>query len=69
MKFEKGKLTTPFGTEFVGFIITVGGITDPATIQRTYEDIDKIFKSNPETFKTHEEKDANGKFKSYSVST
>lgn len=53
----------------MGFIITVGGVTDPATIQRTYEDIDKIFKSDPDNFKIHEEKDAMGKFKSYSVST
>jgi hypothetical protein len=69
VSFKKGKLTTPFGTEFVGFIITVGGVTDPAEIHRTYEDIDKIFKSNPETFKTHEERDEKGRFKSYSVST
>ena len=69
MRFQKGKLTTPDGADFVGFIITVGGITDPASIQRTYEDIDKIFKSNPESFNTHEVKDENGKFKSYVVET
>jgi hypothetical protein len=69
VRFQRGKLTTPFGTEFVGFIITIGGVTDPSTISRTYEDIDAIFKSNPEKFKTHEEKDGLGRFKSYAVST
>lgn len=69
MSFQKGKLTTPDGTDFVGFIITVGGITDPAMIQQTYEDIDAIFKANPEKFVIHEERDEVGHFKSYSVST
>jgi hypothetical protein len=69
VSFQKGKLTSPFGTEFVGFIITIGGVTDPADIHRTYEDIDNIFKSNPEKFKIHETRDENGRFKSYSVST
>ena len=48
--------------------MTIGGITDPGEIERTYEDIDKIFKSNPEKFKVHEERE-NGKFKSFTVST
>ena len=69
VQFQKGKLTTPFGTEFVGFIITIGGITDPASIQRTYEDIDAIFKAHPEEYKVYEEKDSLGHFKSYAVST
>ena len=69
MSYKEGHLTTPGGVDFVGFIITVGGITDPAEIQRTYEDIDAIFKSRPDTFKTHEERDEFGHFKSYSVST
>lgn len=60
---------SPFGTEIVGFKVTIGGITDPATIQRTYEDIEKIFKSNQANFKIHEEKTPEGKFKSYSIST
>lgn len=38
-------------------------------IERTYEDIDKIIKSNPESFYTKEERDKEGKFKSYYVST
>ena len=37
--------------------------------ERTYEDIDKIIKSNPETFYTKEERDEKGKFKAYHVST
>ena len=69
MSYKKGKLTTPDGTDFVGFIISVGGVTDPAEIQRTYEDIEKIFKSQPDKFITHEERDKDGHFLSYSVST
>ena len=69
MSFQRGKLTTPNGTDFGGFIITIGGITDPALIQQTYEDIDAIFKARPEKYKVHEERDADGKFLSYVVST
>ena len=49
--------------------ITIGGITDPALIERTYEDIDKIFKSQPEKFKVKEFRDSEGKFKSMIVET
>lgn len=69
MRYQQGKLTSPDGTDFVGFILTVGGITDPSEIQRTYEDIDKMFKAHPENYKVHEEKDGMGHFKSYTVST
>lgn len=34
-----------------------------------YSDIAKIFKSKPETFKVHEERTSDGKFKSFSVET
>lgn len=34
-----------------------------------YDDIAAIFKSKPETFKVHEERTAEGKFKSFTVST
>jgi hypothetical protein len=37
-------------------------------IERTYEDIDKIFKANPGDYKVHEERE-NGKFKSFTVET
>ena len=50
-------------------IITIGGVTDPDSVERTYEDIDKIFKSNPEKFKTQEVRDEAGRFKSYIVET
>ena len=38
-------------------------------IERTYDDVDKIVKSNPETFYTKEERDKEGKFIAYHVST
>ena len=37
--------------------------------ERTYEDIDKIFKANPGDYHAKEERDANGKFQSFHVST
>lgn len=64
-----GRLTTPFGTPYIGFKVTIGGVSDPAMTERTYEDIDKIFKSNPGDYHVKEERDANGKFQSFHVST
>lgn len=58
---------SPFGTEFVGFKVTIGGVTDPASIQRTYDDIEKILRREP--YKIHEEKTSNGTFRSYTVET
>ena len=49
--------------------MSIGGITDSAEIKRTYEDIDRIFKSNPGNFKVTEEKDEHGKFKRFVVET
>jgi len=49
--------------------VTIGGVTDPETIKRSYEDIEAIFKSNELKFKTYEEKTPDGKFKSYIVET
>lgn len=66
-QLETGRLTSPFGTEFVGVRITIGEVTDPATIKRTYEDIDEIFKSNPDSFTVKEERDEKGRFKSFVV--
>lgn len=60
---------TPDGTPYHGFKVSIGGIQDPATIKRTYDDIEKIFKSNEVNFKTHEEHTPSGTFKSYTVST
>lgn len=69
VKVEHGKLTTPDGTPFFGVKISIGEITDPATIKRTYDDIEKIMGRNQVPFKIHEEKTAAGTFRSYSVET
>ena len=60
---------TPDGTPYRGFKVSIGGVTDPSTIKRTYEDIEAIFRSNEATFKTFEEKTPAGTFKSYVVET
>ena len=62
-----GRLHSPFGTEYVGFKVTIGG--EPKEVERSYADIDAIFKSNPGAYKVSEEKDENGKFKSFIVET
>jgi len=66
IKIETGELETPGGEKYRGFKITIGGIQ--GEVERTYEDIEKILKSNEVNFKTHEES-TNGKFQSYTVST
>ena len=53
----------------MGFKVTIGSVSDPALVKRTYDDIDAIFKSNPGDYKVEEERDSNGHFKSYIVST
>lgn len=65
---EAGDLVTPDGAPYRGFKITIGGLTDPQSIQRTYDDIDKIFKANQMAYKITEHR-KNGHFDSYSVST
>ena len=60
---------TPSGEEFTGISVTIGGVTDPSEVKRTYDDIEAIFKSNEQTFKTHETDDAMGHFRTYTVST
>jgi len=62
-------LTTPFGTPYVGFKVTIGGVLEDWQVTRTYDDIAKIVKSDPSTFKVVEERTPDGKFKSFSVST
>ena len=64
-----GRVYTPFGEEVNGFKVTIGGVLNPEDIKRTYEDIDKVFKSNPGKHKVHDEHDENGKFKSFIVET
>lgn len=69
IRIYTGELRTPDGTPYKGFKVTIGGITDPETIKRSYEDIEKILKGSRLKYKEHEEKTPDGKFKSYSVST
>lgn len=66
VKIETGNLTTPDGTPYKGFKVTIGGSPNP---ERTYDDIEKILGKNNVSYKTHEERNPNGTFKSYSVST
>ncbi len=49
--------------------MTLGGITDPGLIERSYEDLNKILKSNPDNYKVTETRDENGKFESFIVET
>lgn len=62
-------MTTPDGTSYRGFKVTIGGIQDPTTVKRTYDDINKIFKANPEGYKVSEERDELGHFKAFTVSS
>lgn len=64
---ERGRLISPFGTEFVGFRVTLGGISNPALLNRTYDDIEKILGLHNQKFKTHEESNPDGTFRSYTV--
>ncbi len=69
MRIETGSLYTPMGEQYNGFKVTIGGITDPSTIVRTYDDIESILGKNKINYKVHEETTSSGTFKSYSVST
>ena len=69
MRVETGDLTTPGGTPYRGFKVSIGGIQDPAQIKRTYDDIEKIIGGNNLPFKTYEEKTSTGTFLSYRVET
>lgn len=69
MQVATGNLYTPDGTPYVGFKVTIGGVTDPASIERTYEDIERILHSNQQPYKVFEEKTEYGTFKSYTVET
>ena len=69
MRIETGSLYTPSGEQYNGFKVTIGEITDPSTIQRTYEDIESILGKDNVKYSIHEEHRPDGKFKSYSIST
>ena len=58
---------TPGGILYKGFKVSIGGIQNPAQVERTYEDIEKIIRGNNLPFKTHEEKTSTGTFRSYIV--
>jgi hypothetical protein len=68
-RIEVGRVKTLDGVEVNGFKVTIGGITDPASIERSYEDIERIFKSNESKFRVEEETTQDGKFKKYVVQT
>jgi hypothetical protein len=53
----------------VGFKITIGGIADPALIERNYEDVERILRANKLDYKIFETKTVAGTFKSYTVET
>ena len=65
--FKTGKQVSPFGTEFVGISIRIGGVFDPTGQKRDYEDIRRILKDNSVLWTEHEEKDSQGKFKSFII--
>lgn len=69
IKIETGDLHTPDGTPYHGFKVSIGGITDPAAVLRTYDDIEKILHQNKVPYIEHEEHTPEGKFKSYSITT
>ena len=68
MRVETGNLTTPDGTPYRGFKITVGGFLDPANTERTYEDVLRILRRDAREFRVTEERDS-GKFKSLIIET
>ena len=47
--------------------MTIGGVTDPGEIERSYDDIEKILKGNKVAYKIYETKTESGTFKSYTV--
>jgi hypothetical protein len=49
--------------------ITIGVAADPASVRRTYDDIDRIFKADPDKFDVYQGVTAEGKFKEFIVST
>lgn len=66
---ERGRLISPFGTEYVGLKITVGGVSDPALIERNYEDIKRILHSNQQPYQEIETKTPQGTLKSFTIIT
>ncbi len=65
---QTGRLISPFGTEFQGFQITVGG-TANSSAQQNYDDIEKILTQNKVEYTVHHTEDSQGHFRSYQIST
>lgn len=66
---RQGRILSPSGIEFNGVEITIGGISDPGAIKRTYDDIEKILRGNKQSYKEVETKTEAGTFKSYVIET
>jgi len=62
-------LTTPDGTPYKGFKVSLGGSIDPSEIVRTYDDIKRILHNNKVEYRTHEEHKPDGTFKSFTIET
>lgn len=59
----------PSGEEYFGIKVSIGKITDPSSVRRTYEDIEAILGRNKVDYKTHEVRTDAGLFRSYTIST
>ena len=68
IRIKTGKVMTPFGNEVNGFEVSFGEAIDPAQVEHNYDDIAKIFKSNPGSYKVSEER-VDGKFRRFIVET
>ena len=51
----------------MGVQISIGGISNPADVQRTYEDIERILHSNKQPYKEVETRTEQGTFKSFVI--
>ena len=69
IRIETGRILTPHGEEINGFKVYLSKATDPATITRSYADIEHILKANEASYRTSEEHTPEGTFKSYIVQT
>ena len=58
---------TPSGEIVQGFSVTIGGITDPSTIERRYDDVARILRGNVHPAKVTEERDSQGRFRKFVV--
>lgn len=67
IRIEVGRILTPSGEVIKGFKVSIGGQQEEP--ERSYDDIESIFKSNEASYKTFEEHTPQGTFKSYVVIT